>query len=275
MKLLFSGAEPDVFSNARIYLIGSCTSYCGIAVEEGVCGALRGVGQTRSTLALSFIMNLSYVLLNVLFINVLHMGVLGMVISINISRYFAAGCALVYLSRWDNPVHFRFADVLHFNPAMLKKIFFIGIPFAAEQMFFNGGKILTQTFIVRLGTLALATNAICGSHHGLAADTEQRACHHGHHRGGPVHRQRQHTGRAQVHPLVPAAGVGFLRGDGGADPARPAADGLAFQPARLDRAEHRAHYMDHRGRADTALADQLPDALPRCAPPATPSSHPS
>ena len=29
-----------------------------------------------------------------------------------------------------------------FNPSMLKKIFFIGLPFAAEQMFFNGGKIL-------------------------------------------------------------------------------------------------------------------------------------
>jgi putative MATE family efflux protein len=167
LKLLFNQAEPAVFANAKIYLIGSCASYAGIAVEEGVCGALRGVGRTRSTLALSFIMNITYVLLNVLFITVLHMGVLGLVISINISRYFAAGCALFYLARWDNPVRFRFADALHFNPAMLKKIFFIGIPFAAEQMFFNGGKILTQTFIVRLGTLALATNAICGSITGL------------------------------------------------------------------------------------------------------------
>lgn len=39
----------------------------------------------------------------------------------------------------------------------------IGIPFAAEQMFFNGGKLLTQTFIVQLGTLAITINAISGS----------------------------------------------------------------------------------------------------------------
>jgi putative MATE family efflux protein len=163
LKLLFSGATPEVLGNAQIYIIGSCASYCGIAVEESVCGALRGVGQTRSTLALSFIMNLSYVLLNLLFINVLHMGVLGMAISINISRYLAAACAITYLSKWDNPVHFRFKDMLSINFPMLRKIFYIGIPFASEQMFFNGGKILTQTFIVSLGTFAMAANAICSS----------------------------------------------------------------------------------------------------------------
>lgn len=44
---------------------------------------------------------------------------------------------------------------------------FIGMPFAAEQMFFNGGKILTQIFIVSLGTYALATNAIASSFAGI------------------------------------------------------------------------------------------------------------
>ncbi|MOA10852.1 MATE family multidrug exporter [compost metagenome] len=46
---------------------------------------------------------------------------------------------------------------------MLRKIMFIGLPFAAEQMFFNGGKILTQVFIVGLGTYAIAANAISSS----------------------------------------------------------------------------------------------------------------
>jgi putative MATE family efflux protein len=160
LSMLFGKASPDVFNNAKIYLIGSSSSYCGIAIMEAVCGALRGVGETRSSFALSFIMNILYVLLNFLFINVLHMGVLGMAISINIARYFAAGCAIYYLSRWDNPVHFKLKDAFHFNPAILRKIFYIGLPFAAEQLFFNGGKILTQTFIVSLGTFAMATNAI-------------------------------------------------------------------------------------------------------------------
>ncbi len=167
LTLLFGGAEADVLSNARIYLIGCSISYCGIAAEEAVCGALRGVGETKSSLALSLIMNLSYVLLNGLFINVLHMGVLGMVIALNIARYLGAACAIIYLVKLNTSLHFNTKDLFHFDFKMLKRILFIGIPFAAEQMFFNGGKILTQTFIVHIGTLAIATNAICGSLAGL------------------------------------------------------------------------------------------------------------
>jgi putative MATE family efflux protein len=167
LDLLFGGAEADVFHNARIYLIGSCLSYCGIATEEAVCGALRGVGETKSSLTLSLIMNLSYVLLNFLFINLFHMGVFGMVIALNISRYTGAVCAILYLVKRNESLHFHLKDAIHFNFSMLKKILYIGLPFAAEQMFFNGGKILTQTFIVSLGTFAMATNAICNSLSGL------------------------------------------------------------------------------------------------------------
>lgn len=167
LNLLFGKADADVFSNAKIYLIGSCISYCGIATEEAVCGSLRGVGETKSSLILSFFMNFSYVMLNFLFINILHMGVLGMVISLNIARYAAGILAIIYLAVSDTPVNFKIRDTLQFNWSILKRIFFVGLPFAAEQMFFNGGKILTQTFIVSLGTYALAINAISNSLAGL------------------------------------------------------------------------------------------------------------
>jgi Na+-driven multidrug efflux pump len=53
--------------------------------------------------------------------------------------------------------------LLKLDMGIQKKMMFIGLPFAAEQMFFNGGKLLTQTFIVQLGTLALTANAISNS----------------------------------------------------------------------------------------------------------------
>jgi putative efflux protein, MATE family len=167
LNVLFGKAEADVFRNAKVYLIGSAASYCGIAVEEAVCGALRGVGETKSSLTLSLIMNLSYVLLNGLFINFLHMGVLGMVTALNIARYFAAFCAILFLLKRNTSLNFHLHRLLEFDFSMLKRILFIGLPFAAEQMFFNGGKILTQTFIVGLGTYAMATNAISSSLAGL------------------------------------------------------------------------------------------------------------
>lgn len=160
IHVLFGSADADVLANAKTYLIGSTSSYLGIAIVQAVCGAMRGIGKTRASLILSLIMNLTYVLLNVVFINFLHMGVLGMTIAVNAARYGAAVCALYYLFRIDDTLCLRFRNLFDFPISMLKKIMFIGLPFAAEQMFFNGGKLLTQTFIVSLGTYAIATNAI-------------------------------------------------------------------------------------------------------------------
>lgn len=163
LNVLFGTASTEVLDSARVYLIGSSISYVGIAVVQAVCGALRGIGKTRASLALSLIMNLLYVLLNIVFITLLHMGVMGMTIAVNIARYAGAACALYYLFKLDVTLHLRIRDLFHFPLSMLRKIMFIGVPFAAEQMFFNGGKLLTQVFIVSLGTYAIATNAISGS----------------------------------------------------------------------------------------------------------------
>lgn len=163
LSVLFGNADKGVLDNARIYLIGSGLSYPGIAVMEAVCGALRGVGETRSSLMLSLINNVSYVLLNLLFITNLHMGVTGMSVALNISRWLSGICSVLYLVKGNTLLDFHPKDTLHFDPSMLGKIFFIGVPFAAEEMFFNGGKILTQTFIVQLGTGAIAINAVCNS----------------------------------------------------------------------------------------------------------------
>lgn len=163
LNLLFGSAEPAVKELARIYMIGSGFSYVGIAFVEAVCGALRGIGRSRASLFLSLVMNLPYVGLNLLFINVLDMGVLGMSLSANISRYLAAAVALYYLIKIDAELRLRIRDFFHIGLDMFKRVLGIGMPFAAEQMFFNGGKILTQIFIVSMGTYAIATNAISGS----------------------------------------------------------------------------------------------------------------
>lgn len=163
LRLLFGAAEPAVMSHARTYLIGSCISFLGIGIVEAVCGALRGIGRTRASLVLSLIMNLTYVALNFVFINGMKLSVFGMTLSVNTARYLAAACALYYLFRLDASLRIKVKDLFTVQFAMLKRIMFIGLPFAAEQMFFNGGKMLTQVFIVSLGTFAIATNAISSS----------------------------------------------------------------------------------------------------------------
>ena len=134
LNLLFGSASPEVLESARVYLIGSSTSFIGIAIVQAVCGAARD-RQDPASLALSLIMNLLYVLLNIVFITLLNMGVMGMTLAINIARFAGAACALYYLFRVDATPHIRLRDLFHFRYPSLRKIMFIGLPFATEQMF--------------------------------------------------------------------------------------------------------------------------------------------
>ena len=163
LNLLFGKAEADVFQNAKLYLIGSCISYPFIAIFQAVCGSLRGVGETKPCLNLSLLMNLTNTGLNVLFITVFDMGVKGLVISTILARVLGMAASLIYILKYNETIRFQIKNALHFDFSILKKVMFIGLPFAAEQIFFNGGKLLTQTFIVQLGTLAMTAYAIGNS----------------------------------------------------------------------------------------------------------------
>lgn len=104
-----------------------------------------------------------FLCLNVLFITILDKGVIGLIISMLTARILGMAASMIYLLKFNQTLRFRIQNALRLNFPILKKIMFIGVPFAAEQMFFNGGKLLTQTFIVQLGTLAITVNAISSS----------------------------------------------------------------------------------------------------------------
>lgn len=163
LNLLFGRAEADVFQNAKIYLIGSCISYPFIAIFQAVCGSLRGVGETKPCLNLSLVMNVTNTLLNVLLITFMDMSVKGLVIATILARMLGMIASLIYIIKYNETIRFQLKSTLKIDFAILKKVMFIGIPFAAEQIFFNGGKLLTQTFIVQLGTLAMTAYAIVNS----------------------------------------------------------------------------------------------------------------
>lgn len=163
LNILFGKADAEVFQNAKIYLIGSCLSYPFIGIFEAVCGGLRGIGETKPCLKLSLLMNLTNTCLNVLFITFFHMGVMGLVFAAIIARVLGMAASLIYIIKFNGTIQFHLKNALKLDLFILKKIMFIGLPFAAEQLFFNGGKLLTQTFIVQLGTLAMTVYAISSS----------------------------------------------------------------------------------------------------------------
>ena len=54
-------------------------------------------------------------------------------------------------------------DFLRIQIPLIARVLKVSIPFAAESIFFNGGKIIIQTMIVSFGTNVIAANAIASS----------------------------------------------------------------------------------------------------------------
>ncbi|MFT8859735.1 MATE family efflux transporter [Schleiferilactobacillus harbinensis] len=90
LALLFGHADQAVLDGAATYMVGILLSYPFQAVVEGTNGSLRGVGRTKTSLQLSLTMNAIYLAFNILFVSILQMGIIGLTISLNISRILAA-----------------------------------------------------------------------------------------------------------------------------------------------------------------------------------------
>jgi len=161
LSFLFGAAEPAVMENAQVYMVGATLSFCGISITSAASGALRGIGETRSSLLISVLQNGLYVILNYVFITRMNMGILGMCLSLNICRYTAAFVAIILLLKSKSNLFSNVRDLFKINFKLIKRILIFGLPFAYEQLFFNGGKILTQTFIVGMGEAAQVINAVC------------------------------------------------------------------------------------------------------------------
>lgn len=161
--VLFGEAEALVLEYGRTYLICCALSYPFYALFQSSVGALRGSGDTRSSMVLSILLNAVFLAGNFVLINLCKLGVLGSGISLVFCRTVIGLLALLYLIRKRRDLEIRPKSFLHLDLALQKSILYIGLPTALEQVFFHGGKIVTQTFVVSLGTVNMTANAVSNS----------------------------------------------------------------------------------------------------------------
>ena len=160
---LFGSAEPKVMSNAHTYLGITLLTYPLITIDLIANGLLRGAGDTKTPMKVSIFMNIINVVLTYIFINILGMGIIGAALGIAIARASGGVIILMVLIRGSQILKLTNIKTFKFDKSLLKLIFGIGVPASVESLIFNGGKLITQIFIVDMGTVAIAANAIGGS----------------------------------------------------------------------------------------------------------------
>lgn len=160
---LFGSADPRVISNAHTYLGITLLTYPLITIDLVANGLLRGAGDTKTPMKISIFMNIINVSLTYTFINILGMGIIGAALGIAIARVSGGIIILTVLIRGSRILKLTNIKKFKFDKSLLKLIFGIGLPASVETLLFNGGKLITQIYIVDMGTISIASNAIAGS----------------------------------------------------------------------------------------------------------------
>ena len=160
---LFGNAEPEVISNAHTYLGITLLTYPLITIDLVANGLLRGAGDTKTPMKISIFMNIINVCLTYTFINILGMGIVGAALGIAIARVSGGTIILIVLIRGSKILKLTNIKKFRFDKSLLKLVFGIGVPASVESLVFNGGKLITQVFIVNMGTIAIASNTIASS----------------------------------------------------------------------------------------------------------------
>ncbi len=163
VNVMFGAADEVIRAKARDYMIGSAISLITFSIYEGIFAVFRGVGATKTCLRLTIIINAIHLFASMLFINVLRLDIVGTALSLNVARLIGGVMALYLILRPNAFITLRWKDFLHWEKKMLQSIVKMAIPFAVEQVFFNGGSILVQTYMVQLGTANVAANAVANS----------------------------------------------------------------------------------------------------------------
>lgn len=163
VRWLFGSASPEVLGKAVEYLIGVAVSQVFLAVYMSAFAVFRGIGASNICLRLTIVINVIYLLSSLLFINLLGLDILGTALSLNIARFVGCVVAILLLMYPKSILRIYPRHIFRIDLSILKSMMKLSLPFALEQIFFNGGSMLAQTYLVTLGTVSVAANAIAFS----------------------------------------------------------------------------------------------------------------
>lgn len=163
VHILFGSVDEVVLAKAEQYLIGIAISMVFLAIYMSGFAVFRGLGETKCCLHLTILINLLHFVGSFVFINIMHLDILGSVLSLNLARLIGAAASMWMLLSPRSILRVNKRHIFPLDKKILREIFRIGIPYGTEQIFMNGGAMLVQIYIAKLGTISVAANAVANS----------------------------------------------------------------------------------------------------------------
>lgn len=171
--LIDNGNDPAILSQSYTYLIITALSYPFLGIYNGGVGLLRAMGDSKTSMLTSLLMNIINIVGNAILIHPCGLGVAGAGIATLLSRIVSALLILRVMYRQNMPIHLEsmqgkkslkgMLEYFRFDFPMLSRIFRVGIPSGLENSLFQMGRVLIMSVVTTFSTPVRAANAVCNS----------------------------------------------------------------------------------------------------------------
>ena len=167
MRLL--GTKPDLIDGAILYLRIYFLGMPAMAVYNFGNGVFSAVGNTRKPLVYLTIAGVLNVLLDMFFVIVCKMSVVGAALATILTQYLSAFLILRALARTDGCYGLR-REKLQLDPAMTRSILELGVPAGCQNAIFALANLFIQASINTFDTVVVSGNAAAANADPLVYD---------------------------------------------------------------------------------------------------------
>jgi len=156
--LIMMGTPENVLKLSSLYMKIYFAGITFTMVYNFAASILRAVGDTRSPLVFLTIAGVVNVILNLIFVTVLHMNVAGVALATTISQGVSAVAMVIVLMKRTDAAHLNLRK-MHFYKIQLLKMLRIGLPAGVQSSLFSISNVLIQSSVNSFGDVLMSGNA--------------------------------------------------------------------------------------------------------------------
>lgn len=149
------GTPQEVFNQASIYLKVYFGGILFSVVYNMSAGILNAVGNSKRSLVYLMIAATSNIFLDLLFVVVLKMGIVGAAIATDISQLLSCIFIILFLVRSEDVYRVKLKDIRCYDN-LLGKILKIGLPTGVQNIVISLSNVLVQSSVNSFGAVAMA-----------------------------------------------------------------------------------------------------------------------
>lgn len=149
------GTPQEVFDQASIYLKVYFGGILFSVVYNMSAGILNAVGNSKRSLVYLMIAATSNIFLDLLFVVVLKMGIVGAAVATDISQLLSCIFIILFLVRSEDVYRVKLKDIRCYDN-LLGKILKIGLPTGVQNIVISLSNVIVQSSVNSFGAVAMA-----------------------------------------------------------------------------------------------------------------------